>query len=164
MGSVGGGLLLLVTVTVTIVCLILKKYNLSANQKFEKSSNDKTTTENSVACKPVPHSVNVEFGIAHGITDQQQSANNLIDSKLDTEQNVVYGSPTDHGDIQISLKSNVAYYKSRKPLDMNTEHNVGSGSSTDMEISLTSNVAYSKSPRRHFEESCDYENDRYDYI
>lgn len=158
MGSIGGGLLLLVTITVTIICLILKKYNLSANQRFEKSCNDETTTENSVACKPVLHAVS-------GITDQQRSANNLIDSKLDIEQNVVRaGSSTDHGDIQISLKSNVAYYKSRKPLDMNTEHNVTCGSSTDMEISLTSNVAYSKSPGRQLEDSCDYENDRYDYI
>ena len=157
MGSVSGGLLLLVAFTIMIVCLIMKKYNLSANQRFEKSSNDETTTENSVASKPVLHAVS-------GITDQQRSANNLIDSKMDIEQNVVCGSPTDQGDIQISLKSNVAYYKSRKPFDMNTEHNVASGSSTDMEISLTSNVAYSKSPGRQLEESCDYENDRYDYI
>ena len=158
MGSLlGGGLLLLVTITVTIVCLILKKYNLSANQRFEKSSNDEATTENSVACKPVLHAVS-------GITDQQRSANNLTDSKMDIEQNVVCGSSTDHGDIQISLKSNVAYCKSRKPFDMNTEHNVASGSSTDMEISLTSNVAYSKSPGRQLEESYDYEDDRYDYI
>ena len=147
-------MLLLVTITVMIICLALQKCNLSANQRFEKSSNDKTTTENSVACKPVLHAVS-------GITDQQRSANNLIDSKLDIEQNVVRGSSIDHGDIQISLKSNVAYCKSRKPFDMN---NVASGSSTDMEISLTSNIAYSKSPGRQLEESCDYENDRYDYI
>ena len=100
----------------------------------------------------------------HGITDQQQSANNLTDSKLGIKQNVAYGSSTDHDDAQISLKSNIAYYKSGNPLDMNMEHNMAYGPSTDAEISLTSNVAYSKSPGRQLEESCDYENDRYDYI
>ena len=111
MGSVGGGLLLLVTITVTIVCLILQKYILSAklNQRCEKSSDDKTTTENSVACKPVPHARS-ECQVWNS-TWHQQSADNLTDSELDTEQNVACGSPTDHGDILISLKSNIAYYK-----------------------------------------------------
>ena len=48
----------------------------------------------------------------------------------------------------ISLSTNIAYSKSRKPLDMNMEHNVAYGSSTDAQISLTSNVAYSKSRRQ----------------
>ena len=65
---------------------------------------------------------------------------------------------------RISLGTNVAYYESRKPLNMNMEHNVAYGSSTDAQISLTSNAAYSKSGRQ-LEEN-DYENDlaEYDYI
>ena len=68
------------------------------------------------------------------------------DSKLDMEQNnVAYESLNT---AQISLGANVAYYESRKLLNMNMENiNVAYGSSTAAQISLTSNAAYSKSGR-----------------
>ena len=93
---------------------------------------------------------------------EQQQSTETWDSKLDMEQNVAYESSNT---AQISLGINVAYSKSRKPLDMNMEHNMAYGSSTDAQISLTSNAAYSKSPGRQLEEN-DYENDlaEYDYI
>ena len=90
-------------------------------------------------------------------SEQQQSTESW-DSKLDMEQNVAYESSNTAQNL-ISLSTNIAYSKSRKPLDMDMEHNVAYGSSTDAQISLTSNAAYSKSGRQH-------ENDlaEYDYI
>ena len=71
-------------------------------------------------------------------SEQQQSTENW-DSKLDMEQNVAYESSNT---AQISVGTNVAYYESRKPLDMNMEHNMAYGSSTDhdAQISLTSKL------------------------
>ena len=91
----------------------------------------------------------------------EQQSTESQDSKHDMEQNVAYESSNT---AQISLGTNVAYYESGKPLNMNMEHNVAYGSSTDAQISLTSNAAYSKSGRK-LEEN-DYENDlaEYDYI
>ena len=85
-------------------------------------------------------------------SEQQQSTESW-DSKLDMEQNVAYESSNT---AQISLGTNIAYYKSRKPLDMDMEHNVAYGSSTDAQISLTSNAAYSKSGRQHENDLAEY--------
>ena len=186
-GSVGGSLLLLVTIASTVIVLWKwKTYNLSANQTFE-STNKPITLHTAT--------VNADFGVIHGITEQQSPEN--WDSKLDMEHNVAYGSSSDaqisltsnvayyksgkhvnmnmehnvaygsSSDAQISLTSNVAYYKSGNHVNMNMEHNVAYGSSTDAQISLTSNTAYYSKSGSQLEESCDYENDQieyYDYI
>jgi hypothetical protein len=150
------GVLLLLILGVAIAVVIL--YLVRCRNTGGNYSTGRRASENkvSIECKP--------YACMHGITEQQQlTETENCDSKLDMEENMAYGSSTDH-DAQISLKSNVAYCKSRKPLDTNMEHNVAYGSSTDAQISLTSNVAYSKSGRQ-LEEN-DYENDlaEYDYI
>ena len=86
------------------------------NQTVENFSDDKIATNTNVAYKPVLHTatVNTDFGILHGISEPQQSTENR-GSKLNMEQNVAYYALSNTA--QISLTLNVAYYKSRKPLE-----------------------------------------------
>ena len=136
--------------------------NLSTNQTDACSSDENVNTETNIAYKPVLHTVtviNAGFEVKQGSTEQQQSmATENLDSKLDVEQNVAYGSSTD---TQISLTSNGAYCTSE---NTNMEDNVAYESSNGAQISLSANVAYYKSGRQ-LEEN-DYGNDlaEYDYI
>ena len=122
-------MLLLVAIIATIVCLVLQKwkvYNLSSSQMveyFNKPGNENitVTTETNVAYKPVVHTATVNAGIEimHGSTKQRQSTENW-DSKLDMEQNVAYESSNA---AQISLSTNIAYYKSGRQLEENDYDN-----------------------------------------
>ena len=119
-------MLLLVAVIATIVCLVSQKwkvYNLSSSQTveyFNKPGNENNivTTETNVAYKPVVHTA-TGIEIMHGSTEQRQSTKDW-DSKLDMEQNVAYESSNT---AQISLNTNIAYYKSGRQLEENDYEN-----------------------------------------
>jgi hypothetical protein len=153
-GAIIGVLLLLilgVAIAAVVILYLVRRRNTGGNYSTGRRASEKKV---SVECKQC----------MHGITEQQLTETENSDSKMhimDKEQNMKYESSTGH-DAQISLASNVAYSKSRKPLDTNMEHNVAYGSFTDVQISLTSNVAYFKSVKQ-FEENNNYENE-YDYI
>ena len=157
-------LLLVVIVISAFVCLKSRaqKWKVGNPSSVAYSSDENVNTETNVAYKPVLHTVtviNAGFEVKQGSTEQQQSmATENLDSKLDMEQNVAYGSSTD---AQISLTSNGAYSTSE---NTNIEDNVAYESSNGTQISLSANIAYCKSGRQ-LEEN-DYENDlaEYDYI
>jgi hypothetical protein len=110
MGAIIGVLLLLILgLAIAVVILYLVRLRSTGGNY----STGRRATENkvSVECKPC----------MHNITEQQQSAAENWDSKLDMEQNVAYESANT---AQISLSTNVAYYKSQgRQLEENTYEN-----------------------------------------
>ena len=157
-------LLLVVIIISAYVCFKSRaqKWKVGNPSTVAYSSDENVNTGINVAYKPVLHTVtviNAGFEVKQGSTEQQKSmATENLDSKLDMEQNVAYGSSTD---TQTSLTSNGAYSTSE---NTNLEDNVAYESSNGAQISLSANVAYYKSGRQ-LEEN-DYENDlaEYDYI
>jgi cytochrome c oxidase assembly protein Cox11 len=93
-GTIIGVLVLLILgVAIAVVILYLVRLrSTGGNYSTGRRASEKKVMVDSKPCM-------------HSITEQQQSAENWTDSKLDMEQNVAYGSPTDH-DAQISLTSN----------------------------------------------------------
>ena len=107
-GSVCGGLLLLVAITACLTWQKWKSHKFSANQTTNLiPSGNNISTEINVASKPALHVMagNAGFERTHGNTEQPQSAEN--DSVLDVQQNVAYGSFTD--DRSSSMVSNALY-------------------------------------------------------
>ena len=159
-------LLLVVIIISAFACLKSRaqKWKVGNLSTVTYSSDENVNTETNVAYKPVLHTVTVisaGFEVKQGSTEQQQSmATENLDSKLDMEQNVAYGS-SESTDAQISLTSNGAYSTSE---NTNIEDNVAYESSNGTQISLSANIAYYKSERQLVEN--DYENDlaEYDYI
>ena len=108
-GSVCGGLLLLVAIT---ICLTLQKWKSRKFSANQNSTNLKPGGNNiaigiNVASKSALYVMagNARLEITHGNTKQPQSTEN--DSVLDVQQNVAYGSFTN--DRSSSMVSNALY-------------------------------------------------------